>query len=141
MIKSNVNYEVYKMHIFEIMKDDGTLIVSQYGYVLGYIVLYARSFKARKFVSQKVFDDLNLKTIEPIGKRDSLVVRIEGKYHNTRLLEQIIIMLMVSAINNLIFSINNTNILFVIIKSALFSYMSLYSILMTSFRRKNKLHS
>ena len=132
MIKSNVNYEVYKMHIFEIMKDDGTLIVSQYGYVLGYIVLYARSFKARKFVSQKVFDDLNLKTIEPIGKRDSLVVRIEGKYHNTRLLEQIIIMLMVSAINN---------ILFVIIKSALFSYMSLYSILMTSFRRKNKLHS
>ena len=136
MSKTNVNeiYEAYKMYVFEIMKDDGTLmvniIVSQYGYVLGYIILYARSFKVLKFVSQKVFDDLNLKTIEPISKRDSLVVKIEGNYYNTKILKQIIIMLIVSAINNLIF---NINILFVILKSALFSYKSLYSILMTLF--------
>ena len=129
----NMNYEAYKTYVFEIMKND----VSQYGYVLGYyIVLYTRSFKVRKFVSQKVFDDLNLKTIEPINKRDFLVVRIEDNYCNTKIIEQIITMLIVSAINNLIFNTNNIydiNILFVILKATLFFYRSLCSMVMNVF--------
>ena len=122
-------YKIFKTYVFEIMKND----VSQYDYILGYIILYSRSFKVRKFVSQKVFDDLNLNTREPINKRNSLVVEIEGNYYNIKIIEQIIIMLIISAINNLIFNINNINILFVILKSALFSYRSLYSMLMTLF--------
>ena len=128
-----MKYEAYKTYVFEIMKND----VSQYEYVLGYyIVLYTRSFKVRKFVSRKVFDDLNLKTIEPINKRDSLVVRIEGNYCNTKIIEQIITMLIVSAINNLIFNTNNIydiNILFVILKVAFFFYRSLCSMVMIIF--------
>ena len=128
-----MKYEAYKTYVFEIMKND----VSQYEYVLGYyIVLYTRSFKVRKFVSQKVFDDLNLKTIGPINKIDSLVVRIEGNYCNTKIIEQIIIMLIISAINNLIFNTNNIydiNILFVILKVAFFFYSSLCSMVMIIF--------
>ena len=44
--------------------------------------------------------------MEPINKRDSLVIGVEGNYYNTKIFEQRIIVLIISVVNNLILNVN-----------------------------------
>ena len=124
----------YTRYLFEITKNDGiwimNIVFSQYGYALCYYILYRKSSKIREVVSRKVFKDLDLKIVEPVSKENLLV--IEGNYWNTRIFEQVLLLLIVSTTNILICNINNINILVIkIVESTFILYRSLVSILIS----------
>jgi len=92
--------------------------------------VYIKSSKIREVVSRKVFKDLDLKIVEPVSKENLLV--IEGNYWNTRIFEQVLLLLIVSTTNILICNINNINILVIkIVESTFILYRSLVSILIS----------